>query len=115
MIKLVTVLIVTLGLMLVLTATVEGQIVEKKTGDVITIEVCGAEGKTVNLYRKTGVATSATKLDAVSRLEGIVECKEFKTTMPSGSTTVYRFYAIPVASNGEFLDATNDQRVKRVK
>jgi len=88
--------------------------VDKRTGETITLTACGDEGDTVNFYRKTGVLTTPTKLGVSLRVPGVYECKELNYVMPGGTTSVYRFFAVPI-KGGEFLDETNGVRVKRIK
>lgn len=98
--------------MLLLCSTAFAQSVEKRAGETITLEACGDQGDTVNFYRKTGVTTTPTKIGAVLRIPGIVDCKELRYVMPGGTTREYRFFAVPV-QRLTFLEETNGVTVKR--
>ena len=90
------------------------QTVEKRAGETIYLKACGADGDTINFYRKTGVMTSATKIGTALRVPDVLECKEIQYVMPGGTTAQYRFFAVPVKS-GESLEESNGVRVKRIK
>ena len=102
----------TIIVMLVLSATLSAQTVSKRAGEIIYLKACGADGDTLNFYRKTGVATSATKIGTALRVPDVLECKEIQYVMPGGTTAQYRFFAVPVKS-GETLEESNGVRVKR--
>ena len=101
-------------LLLLLCSTSMAQTVSKRTGEIIYLKACGADGDTLNFYRKTGVTTSATKIGTVLRIPDVLECKEFQYIMPGGSTAQYRFFVVPLKV-GELLEESNGVRVKRIK
>jgi len=90
------------------------QTVEKKTGEVIYLTACGAEGDSVRFYRQTTAGSSPIQIGSVARTQSQVECKEIQYLMPSSTAAWYRFYAVP-SKGTEALESTNGVRVKRIK
>jgi len=104
----------TLITILLLSVAGFSQVVEKKAGDTVYVEACGAEGDTLRFYRQTTAGSSPVLIGQVSRLPNKVECKEVQWLMPTGTTQYYRFYAVPSLGT-EMLNSTNGERVKRKK
>lgn len=97
---------------LLLAVSASAQTVTKRTGEIIYLTVCGAQGDTVNFYRKSGVTLTPTKIGSIVRTTGVAACKELQHIMPSGTTMQYRFFAVP-SVGVTFLDETNGVRVMR--
>jgi hypothetical protein len=96
----------------VLPYTTIAQTVEKRTGETIVLPACGDQGDTINFYRKTSPLATPSKIGTVLRVPGVVECKEIRYTMPSGTTREYWFFALTTKSS-QVLEETNGVRVKR--
>ena len=88
------------------------QTVEKRAGEIIFLPACGDQGDTVNFYRKTSLLSTPSKVGTVLRVPGVVECKEIRYVMPTGTTREYWFFAVTV-KRGASLEETNGVRVTR--
>jgi len=87
---------------------------EARSGDPIKMEIHITEAADfINVYRKTGVTSTPTLLGSVP-VQVDVWSYQFMSSMPSGSTLQYRFFAVP-KKGAELLSESNGVRVKRIK
>lgn len=97
-----------------LAQTVAPHYAEARTGETVTLEILISEpADQINVYRKTGVTTSATLIGSVPVLENVWEY-EWLYLMPGGTTTQYRLFVVP-KKGAELLNESNGVRVKRIK
>jgi hypothetical protein len=106
---------VRVAIFLLLTASGFAQdVIEKRTGEDIVLQACGAEGDTVRFYQQMNPDSTPVSIGAMIRVPGELQCKEVVYRMPGGNAQFYRFYAVP-SLGSEMLNSTNGERVKRKK
>jgi len=97
-----------------LAQTVDPLLVEKRTGEPITLTINNADlADSFNIYRKTSTTSTPMLVGAVAAQPNVY-IYTWSTGMPGGSTPQYRFWVV-VKRNGVLEGESNVARVKRIK
>lgn len=89
-------------------------VAEARGGDTVTLGIEISEpADFINVYRKTGVTSTPSLVGQIAVQPGVWSYS-WTYTMPGGSVSQYRFFAVPKRGS-ELLDESNGVRITRKK